>query len=70
MSIFQVWRFWSPMTGGMAARVSMPGPDGREYWMQINHVEGRAYREARDRAVEAIETAIEAKLVPGEVRIR
>ncbi len=38
--------------------------------MTITAADGPAYREARDRAVEAIETAISLKLAPGEVRFK
>ena len=68
MRVFQVSRYWSPLAGGDVCRVSMADSEGQEFFMTITEVEGLAYREALTRAVEAIETAIAAKLKPGEVR--
>jgi hypothetical protein len=69
MTVYSEYRFYSPLLDSEAIRISVS--DGRtgEYFMIISNVDGKAYRESRDRAVAAIERAIELGLDPGEVRI-
>lgn len=61
------FRYWSPMHGSEVLRISMADERGREYWHVIPAENGRRLRERREAAVEAIMTAIEQKLEPGEV---
>ena len=57
------------MTGGEVARISMTDDRGGEFFVHISaETRGRAFRDEKDRAIEAIMTAIEAGLEPGEVR--
>lgn len=48
-------------------RLSMVDDRNGEFFMFIPAEDGRRYRERRDEALETIQTAINAKLDPGEV---
>lgn len=61
-------RFWSPTLGSDAARVSMFDAHGREFYMIVPDEGGQAWRDRRDTCVEALATAIDMNLDPGEVR--
>lgn len=65
---YSEYRYWSPVLGCEAARVSLFDHHGREFFMIIEAEDGRGYRQRRDTAVEAIMTAIDMGLDPGEVR--
>ena len=74
-------RFWSPLMGDYAARISMPGGEiaaqahgpqasTMEYYAIVRAPEhGRLYREAREVALDAISDAIMRGDEPGEVEI-
>lgn len=69
MSAFLELRYWSPSRDTEVARLSMAGSHGEEYWVEIAvDAPGRVYREARDRALDAIEDAIARKAPAGEVK--
>jgi hypothetical protein len=59
-------RYWSPILGCEAARLSMANDRGSEYFTIIE-AGGRGWREAREKALGRIEAAIEAEKEPGEV---
>lgn len=69
MTVYQCLTFWSIMLNGNAARISMVDTFGQEYFSIIPNLGGRAFREARETALDALEAAIAAKLPPGEVKI-
>lgn len=70
MSVYTEYRFWSPMLGTDAARLSMGDGKGGEFFMVIPCEGGKAYRASRAAALEAISTAISLGLDPGEVRLQ
>lgn len=61
---------WSPTLGCEATRISTADSLGQEYFAILPRTEGRAWREARQQAVEALAEAMERGLTPGEVRWR
>jgi hypothetical protein len=64
------YRFWSPVLGDHACRLSMPDERGGEYWMVVARPShGREWRDARRAAVEALEAAADEGLEPGEIVI-
>lgn len=65
---YQEFVSYSPFHDAEMARISMCDSLGQEYWMMIPVQSGKAYREARNTAIEAIVTAIESNQAPGEVR--
>lgn len=67
---YSEYRFWSPMLGGDAARISMVDDRGGEFY-QIIDAEGRGstYRARREAAIEVIAQAIEMGLAPGQVMV-
>ena len=66
---YHEYKHWSPMLGQDAARVWMFDQRGSEFFMVIPDDGGKAYRERRATAVEAIYTAIENGCEPGEVHV-
>lgn len=66
---YQCLIFWSVFHNGNAARISMVDDLGQEYFAIIPNPGGRAYREAREKTLDALEAAIANKLPPGEVHI-
>jgi hypothetical protein len=63
------YRYWSPVLGCEAARISGFDDRGGEFFMIIPVDEaGKKYRHARQSAAEAIGQAISLGLHPGEVR--
>lgn len=66
---YREFRFWSPLMGQEAARISMVDDRCGEFFMIIPASGGREYREARNAAIDAISTAIDIGLSPGEVRV-
>lgn len=64
---YRVHRFWSPLLGCEAARVSVADEHGGEFWA-IVPAGGKGWRERRDIAVERLSAAIEAGRAPGEVQ--
>lgn len=67
MSGYSEFKFWSAMLGCDASRISMCNDRFGEFYMIIPDEGGRKYKEARDHALEAIESAISLGLDPGEV---
>ncbi len=68
MTIWQEFRFWSPTLGCNAARISMTDRHGGEFFKIIpRDASAKAYREAREKALDEIEDAIAARQQPGEV---
>ena len=73
MSVYHVFRYWSPTLGGDAARVMLQREDGKGgmlpgVWWKVVAVDGaRGFRESRDRALDEIEAAIARGAEPGEV---
>lgn len=69
MTTYSEFRFYSPLLDSEAARLSMANERGQEYFSVIPaEVSGKAYRAARDEALDLIEHAIMVGLEPGEVR--
>ncbi len=64
---YQILRFWSPLLGDEAMRLSMVDKQGDEHFMVLPAARGKAYREAKATALEKIGQAIEAGHQPGEV---
>lgn len=68
MSGYSAHRYWSPMLGCDAVRLSMVDDRGGEFFKIIPvDAPGQPYRTARDAALDAIENAIAAGAQPGEV---
>jgi len=67
---FYEFRFWSPVSGCEMARISMCDARAQEFFMHIEAGEGKAWRERRTKAVEAILEAMRQGLNPGEVRLQ
>lgn len=71
MSVYHVFRYWSPTLGCEAAQVMLQREDGRGgllpgvWWKTVPH--GKGFREVRDRALDEIEAAITRGADPGEV---
>lgn len=61
--------FYSPFLDSEACRLSVYDARGSEFFMIVPVEDGKAWRPARKQALEDIETAIEAGLQPGEVRV-
>jgi hypothetical protein len=63
------YRFWSPVLGVEAVRLSIPDDQNREFFMIVPATEtGQSWRKARAEALDLICEAIDAGLDPGEVR--
>lgn len=79
MSGYREFKFWSPLLGGDAVRLSIADTRGGEFFAVIAVEHGTAfgadgnrvpkYRVDRDAALDAIEAAIVARREPGEVVI-
>lgn len=73
MSIYHVYRYWSPTLGGDAARVMLQREDGRGgllpgvWWKIVAYDGAKGFRDAKDRALDEIEAAIARGDDPGEV---
>lgn len=65
---WQSFRYYSPEIDGEVERVSVAGPEGREFYKNIPVSEGRTYREARQNAAQDIADAIDQGAEPGEVQ--
>jgi hypothetical protein len=66
---YREFRFWSPMLGANAARISVPDERNAEHFAIIVANSGKELREARSRALDAIMAHIEAGYAAGEVNI-
>ena len=70
MSVYSEFSFYSPMLDSTCIRISVADSQGSEFFTIIPSVSpGRGLREAREKALAAIESAIESGLTPGEVNI-
>lgn len=70
MSRYVEFRSYSPEMDCMTARISIAGPQAREYFALIRADEaGPRYRKRRQKACEEIAEAIERGDEPGEVAI-
>ena len=67
---YNEFKFWSPLLGADAARLSMADEAGSEYWMIVPNNGGKAYRDKKLSALDAISTAIQIGLEPGRVTIQ
>lgn len=68
MTTYSEFRFYSPLLDSEAARISVADEQGQEYFVVIPaEVSGKAYRAARDEALDLIEHAMLVGLEPGEV---
>lgn len=61
-------KFWSPILGQDAARISMANERGHEHFSIIADDGGKRFVEAREKALDRIAAAIERGMDPGEVR--
>lgn len=64
---YHEFRSYSPLHDCEMVRISVFNERGAEYWMGIPVTAPKKYRERRDKALEAIDYAIEHKLEPGQV---
>ena len=68
MNIYQRLDYWSPTLGCEVSRISMVDKNGDEYFVTIPRESGRQFREAKDKALDALEEAIgDDTRGPGEV---
>ena len=73
MSVYHVFRYWSPTLGCEAAQVMLQREDGKGglrpgvWWKTVPVGGAKAFREERDRALDEIEAAIARGADPGEV---
>lgn len=67
---YQEYRYWSPILGMDACRLSMCDTHGREFFCIVAADDGKAWRQRRVEWLGYIAEAIDAGLEPGEVRIR
>lgn len=69
MIVFNEFRQYSPIHDCEVVRISVPDEHNREFFMFVkDNGTAREFRESRDTALEAIVTAIQSGLEPGEVR--
>lgn len=66
---YQELRTYSPQFDCMTARISMTDDNGQEFFMLVPQRVPRQRRAERYAACDAIQEAIAARLVPGEVRV-
>jgi len=64
---YSQFRFWSPIMNEDAVRLSMCNDRQQEYFSIVAWDKGRRWRDRRAAYLEAVETAIDMKLEPGEV---
>lgn len=68
--IFSEFEFYSPMLDAQAVRLSVPDGCGGEYYAIVaKPAAGKSFRELRERALSAIQAAIDSGLDPGEVEV-
>lgn len=67
MSVFREHRFWSPIFGCDAVRLSMVDSRGSEFFKVVAAPEGKAYRQMREDVLDEIEAAVLRGDEPGEV---
>jgi hypothetical protein len=67
---FSEFRFYSPLFDAVCLRISVSdGHTGEFFAIVPDPGIGRSLREARDRALNAIESAMESGILPGEVKV-
>lgn len=64
---YNCFRYWSPVLGEWAARISKWDKYGGEFYCIIADEKGKAFRKARESAIIMIDEAIKMGLNPGEV---
>jgi len=64
---YQEFRYWSPLIGDHAVRLSMWDQHGREFFAIIQTPDSRGYRKIRRKTLDLIADAIEGGLEPGEI---
>jgi hypothetical protein len=65
----QEYRFWSPILGQEALRISYYNERGHEYFCIVPAEDGKGLRELRQRAAERFYDAVSSGHDPGEVRL-
>ena len=71
MTIYHEYRHYSPLTDSEMVRVSMVGRQNQEYFSIIAaEPSGKAYRERRDKALDALEEAIDRGDPPGHYEVQ
>lgn len=69
--VYSTYEFYSPILDSAAVRISVPDGRGGEFFAIVSRpAPGKSWREVRDRALNAIESAMESGLDPGEVEVR
>lgn len=63
------YRYWSPVMGCDAVRVSSFDARGDEFYMLLEEHSGASWRCKRQEAAEIIDLAMRQGLPPGEVRL-
>ena len=63
------FQYWCPTHGQEIIRISMADELGQEYYTVLTELDGRAGRDMREQAIEALASAIENGDEPGEVEI-
>lgn len=63
------YRYWSPILGDEALRISYYNARGHEYFVIVSAADGKALRELRQRAAERFYDAIQSGQEPGEVQL-
>lgn len=63
------YRYWSPILGMEALRLSYFNKHGREYFCIVPAEDGKALRELRQKAAERFYDAVESGQDPGEVKL-
>lgn len=67
--IVNEFSFWSPLLGQTATRISTGDSRGREYFVIVPRGDGaRAWRDTKQRALLALQAALDAEL-PGETKL-
>jgi len=67
---YREWKFWSPVLGRQAVRVSVAHPQGEFFAIIPADGTGKQNREQREKALDLIADAIEEGQEPGEVEVR
>lgn len=68
--VYSEFRFYSPIYDSECIRLSVPDANGHEFFAIVPDPGlGKSLRDLRDKALDAIEAAIDAGLSPGQVRL-
>lgn len=63
------YRYWSPILGTEALRLSYYNNRGHEYYCIVSAEDGKSLRELRQRAAERFYDAVQSGQDPGEVKL-